>query len=176
MDDREQNESEIDDEPIWLAAASTVQSLLLAVAFFMLIPWYSYYKNTLLWDDSSGLAVFFGVIAVLNALSLVVRAKAVDVTNAKWNQLTNRNVAMCGSYLANTLFWGGMAIWCVYRDLGVSRPLCYLITATGTFGHTALYAMRWQLTKAKSDGLITTVYGVLSVVITLAFLSGDDWF
>ncbi len=172
-ENREPNDPE---EPIWISAATTIQSLLLAVACFMVIPWHYYYERILLWDDERGLAVFFGVLSILNAVSLVIRTKAVEVTNISWKRLENRHVALCGSYLCNTLFWCGLAIWCIDKDLGVSRNVCYLVTAAGTFGHTGLSYARWKITKGMGDNLITFVYGVLSVLITLTFLSGDNVF
>jgi len=175
-DERNREESESDDEPMWLAASNAVVSLLMAVAFLMLIPWRQFYEHTLLWEDQQGMALFFGTITVLNAIALVIRARAVDETNAKWGDWQNRYVSMSLSTLANTFFSGGLAIWCAREDLGVSRVICYLITATGTFGHTALFAHRWQNSKGRADGLITTIYGVLSVVVTMTFLMNQDLF
>jgi hypothetical protein len=165
-----------DDEPIWLAAANTIISLMMACSFLFLIPWRHYYEHDLLWDDPTGMAAFFGVITVLNAFSLVVRARAVDVTNAKWTDTTNRYVSMTLSTLANTFFSGGLALWCVREDLHISRLICFTITVIGTVGHTLLFAKRWDLSKARGDGLITTIYGILSVVITLTFIFNQDLF
>jgi len=175
-DEREQLDPHAEDEPVWLAAANTIISLTMAIAFLLLIPWRSYYEHHLLWDDATGMALFFGVITVLNSISLVVRTRAVDVAHAKWTQLDNRFVSMSLSTLANTFFSGGLAIWCVREDLNIDRAICYLITALGTFGHTALFAKRWEHSKARADGLITTIYGVLSIVITLTFMFNQDLF
>lgn len=164
------------EEPMWLAVATTAQSALLAISFLLMIPWHSYYSTSLLWGDDRGMGVFCGAIAILHALSLVVRTRLVEITGASWSDLRNYHVARCGGYLADTLFWGGIALWCVHKDLGLSRALCYLITSTGTFGCTALFSARWQLTKSKTDGWFTFAYGVLSVIVTLTFLSGHDWF
>lgn len=169
-------EKKEEDEPMWLAVATTAQSALLALAFLLMIPWHSYYTNTLLWDDTRGMGVFCGVIAILHAASLVVRTRLVEVTGASWKDLRNYHVARCGAYLADTLFWGGVALWCVHKDLGVSRAICYLITSTGTFGCTALFQWRWQLTKSRTDLWFMTAYGVLSLIVTTTFLSGHDWF
>lgn len=175
MDDNNSAEKE-SEEPAWIPAATTIQSFLLAVAFFMAIPWHYYYERILLWDDERGLSVFFGVISILNAVSLVVRTKVVEAINVSWKKIENRHVALCASYLGNTLFWGGLAIWCVHKDLGINRNICYLVTATGTFGYTAVSYTRWQITKAMSDNFVTFAYGVISVIITLTFLSGDNLF
>lgn len=174
--DKENLDLHPEDEPLWLAAANTIISLTLAVSFLFLIPWRHYYEHTLLWDDAAGMAAFFGVITVLNAISLVVRARAVDVMNAKWTQIENRYVSLCLSTLANTFFSGGLALWSAREDLGLDRAICYAITALGTIGHTALFARRWDVSKGRADGLITTIYAILSVVITLTFVFNQDLF
>ncbi len=172
----ENNNTQDDEEPMWLSVATTAQSALLAVAFLLVIPWRTYYSNTLLWDDPRGMGVFCGAIAILHAFSLVVRTKLVEVTGGNWSDLRNYHVARCGGYLADTLFWGGVALWCIHKDLGVSRTICYLITSTGTFGCTALFNYRWHLTQSKTDFWFMTAYGILSVIVTLTFFSGHEWF
>lgn len=170
------NDKPDNEEPMWLSVATTAQSALLAVSFLLIIPWRSYYANSLLWDDGRGMGVFCGVIAILHAFSLVVRCRLVEVTHGNWKDLRNYHVARCGGYLADTLFWGGVALWCIHKDLGVSRTICYLITSTGTFGCTALFTTRWQLTQSRTDFWFMTAYGVLSTIVTITFLSGHDWF
>ncbi|MDZ4832455.1 MAG: hypothetical protein SGJ27_01515 [Candidatus Melainabacteria bacterium] len=172
MDDDKREE----EEPMWLSVATTAQSALLAISFLLMIPWRSYYANTLLWDDARGMGFFCGVLAILHALSLVVRTRVVEITGGDWKDLRNYHVVRCGGYFADTLFWGGVGLWCVHDELGVSRTLCYLITSTGTFGCTALYLSRWQLTKSKTDGWFTVAYSVLSLAVTFTFLKGHEWF
>lgn len=168
-DDHNNPESGTRPPSLWVNAQGVI-SILFIVVILLYLPWSYYCRHTLLRDDGQGIAAFLGVLSLLNALALLVRVRLVEETNTSWMNIKDNNVSMAADSMSNVLFFAGLSLWFVCKDLGISKVLCYFLALTGTMGHAVMHHWRWRVKRASSDGVLTTAYAIMTVALTLAML------
>lgn len=153
---------------IGLVAISAGFILVLLLA----IPWSYYYKNVLLWEEGPGTALVLAVIAIFNCLSLFIRINIIDQKKINYRDLTEYQAAMACSNLGNILFWLGLAMWLVFKELNLPRLLCYLIASSGASFHVYLHLERYKKSKKSNQGILLAVYVVVLFCLSWAYFTG----
>lgn len=145
------------------------------IVLILAIPWSYYYKSVLYWDDGPGIAAILSVLAVLNCLSLIFRLQIIEEEKLNIKDTGEYHVTMAYSTLANIFFWAGIAMWFVYKELHLSRLICFLVTLLGAGGHTLLHFSRWRKNRTTTTVLIFVVYVTIAVGLIFAYFTGSDF-
>lgn len=127
------------------------------------------------WSDGKRIAVFLGLLAVVNCVLLLIRVRIIERESLSWTNLEDFNVAMAVTSLCSILLWSGMALWLVHEQMCVDRAVCYSVAAIGALGHGMLHFNRFLKSSRISSAIAMFIYGTILLSLTIALISGYDF-